>query len=64
MGSRRATGKRRARPPGGGSIGCLPESVLAKLAEGRLADADATDAEAHLDACPACRRVLAELVRG
>jgi hypothetical protein len=64
MGSRKATGKKGAPPAGGAPTRCLPESVLAELAEGRLADPAATDAEAHVEACPTCRRVLAELVRG
>lgn len=42
---------------------CLGDNTLVDLVEGRLACGDERAVEAHLDACPACREFLADLVR-
>ena len=42
---------------------CLEEDVLAELVYARLSPAEAAAAEAHIDACAACRTLLAELLR-
>lgn len=42
---------------------CLEEDVLAELVHARLSTEEAARAEAHIDACPACRKLLAELLR-
>jgi tetratricopeptide (TPR) repeat protein len=40
---------------------CLDENTVAALFEKRLPDEEAARVEAHVDACPACRRLLGRL---
>ncbi|MEM9457230.1 MAG: tetratricopeptide repeat protein [Myxococcota bacterium] len=42
---------------------CPDEAVIAEFAQGALSPAQAERLEAHLDACEACSRVVAELAR-
>jgi serine/threonine protein kinase len=44
-------------------MACLDDNVLVGLIEGRLDDAEAHRAEAHLDTCEDCRMLLAEIAR-
>ena len=40
---------------------CLDENTLLALADHALEKTEATRVEKHLDACPSCREVLAEV---
>ena len=42
--------------------GCLDENTVTALVEHGLTDEERGDAEAHLDTCPACRRLVSALV--
>lgn len=65
---RRAAGhrylSRMSDPSPGRSRGhCLDDNELFDLAGGRLKETDLVLFEAHLDRCPACRRVVAAVAR-
>ncbi|MDP1827790.1 MAG: hypothetical protein Q8L48_31240 [Archangium sp.] len=49
--------------PGRSRGHCLDDNELFDLAGGRLKETDLVLFEAHLDRCPACRRVVAAVAR-
>lgn len=55
--------KRAARPASHPAATCLDESAILALTQGRLRGAAFTAAEEHLDACAACRRAAAIVLR-